>query len=541
MALGLVFGLATACSTDKAPAGSTPVDHEGGAVEEPDTQAQAGGHLVYGLIAESVGWNPTNTIWGSSGVEVSRAIFDRLAAFDDAGDARPDLAEDIIADPGSTRWTIRLRPGVTLHDGQPVTAALVAAGLDVFRAAPTTAAMLAPVQSVEAVGDLDVVVTMTAPWIDFADTLTTQVGIVADPAWLASGSPVDPIGTGPFVVDEWQPNQRLTTHRNPSYWRVDPVGVPLPYLDGITFEPIPDPDVRAAKLQAGYLDVMQTDSADQLERFQELDKDSPLQVVDDVSGEAPEVFVQLNTAVAPFSDLDARRALVLGTDTTTYVEVLERDLYQPARGPFDPNSPWFAETDYPDYDPAGARTLLEALTPRLGGDLAFTVLGANDSHTLSALQLLQEQWKNVGITVRIEVVDTVQLEQRVAVGDYQAVLWQQFDGPQPTVDVGQWDPAAAAPLGVPALNSARNVDPVIGETLTALRAASDNAQRKVLWATVQQRLAIDLPYVWLLHGTRGVVAGEDIVNLVHYLLPGGETGIELDRGTHPLWQVWRSH
>lgn len=540
MAVSLVLGI-TACTSDQAPEDTTPIDREVGAIEEPDAQAQAGGQLVYGLVAESVGWNPTNTIWGSSGLTVSHALFDRLAAFDDAGDARPDLAEDITSDPGFTRWTIRLRPGVTLHDGQPVTAALVAAGLDVFRASPTTAAMLAPVQAVEAVGDLEVLVTMSAPWVDFADTLTTQVGIVADPAWLASGSPVDPIGTGPFVYDEWQPNHRLTTHRNPGYWRVDPTGVPLPYLDGVTFEPISDSDVRAAKLQAGYLDIMQTDSADQLERFQDLDKDSPLQVFDDVAGESPEVFVQLNTAVTPFSDPDARRALVLGTDTTTYVEVLERDLYEPARGPFDPNSPWFAETDYPDYDPAAARTLLETVAPRLGGDLSFTVLGSTDPHTLSALQLLQEQWKNVGITVRIEVVDPAQLAQRVAVGTYQAVLWEQFDGPQPTVDVVQWDPAAAAPLALPALNSARNVDPLIGEAITSLRAASDNAQRKVLWGTVQQRLAADLPYVWLLHGTRGVIADEDIVNVVHYLLPGGETGIELDRGTHPLWQVWRSH
>ena len=160
---------------------------------------------------------------------------------------------------------------------------------------------------------------------------------------------------------------------------------------------------------------------------------------------------------------------------------------------------------------------------------------------LPALQLLQEQWKNVGVTVKIEMVESAELNQRVATGDYQAVLWEQFDGPQPSVDLNQWDPAAAAPLTVSALNSARNIDPTIGAAVASLRAASDNTQRKAYWAVIQQQLATDVPYIWLHHGVRGVISGESIVNVVHYTLPGGETGIELERGTHPLWQVWRSN
>lgn len=537
LAFGVLVG-AVACSADEAPRERGTRDRSVDAVVESDTQAQSGGTLRYGLVAESSGWNPASTVWTSSGEEVSRAIFDRLAAFDEHGDARPDLAESITANADHTRWDVRVRPDVTLHDGEPVTAHTVAAGLEVYRSSPTTAAMLGPVESVTAVDDLTVQITMDQPWVDFTDTLTSQVGIVADPVWLASGDQLDPVGTGPFVLADWRPGELLVANRNPTYWRTDHSDRQLPYLDTVVFEPVHDPEVRAAKLDAGQFDIIQTDSADQLERFIELGDKTTTQIFDDVEGESPELFIQLNTATAPFADPDLRRALVLGTDPPTFVDVLDRDLYVPARGPFDPESPWYAETDYPDYDPEAARDLVELASTRTAEPVTFTVLGSSDSHTLSALQLLQEQWKNVGITAVIEVAPPAELAHRVAVGDYQAVLWEQFDGPQPSVDLVRWDPAAAAPISVPAFNSARNDDPEIGATIASLRAATTNDERRALYATIQAQLAADLPYVWLVHGVRGVLAGEDVVNVVRYTLPGGETGIELERGTHPLWQVW---
>ncbi len=539
LALALVVG-ATACTPDAPERNREPDQHDIDAVVEPDTQAQAGGTLRYGLLSDTTGWNPATTVWTSSGEQVSRALFDRLAAFDESGDARPDLAEAVTANDDSTQWEIRLRPGVTLHNGQPVAAETLVANLETYRSSPTTGPVLRAVQSVVATGDLSVLITMNQPWVDFIDTLTSQVGIVADPTWLASGSGDDPVGSGPFTFGEWRHGDHLTVARNPDYWRTDQAGFRLPYLDAIVFEPVPDPDVRVAKLAAGVLDIVQTDSADQLQHFAQLGDESQTQVFDDVDSESPELFVQLNTAVEPFSDPAVRRSIVLGTDTPTFVDVLERDLYEPARGPFDPDSPWYAETDYPGYDPDAARDLVEANRARLGGPTTFTVLGTSDAHGLSALQLLQEQWKNVGIDAVVEVAAPDELAQRVSTGDYQAVLWKQFDGPQPSVDVVQWDPAAAGPLGVPVFNSARNTNPEIGELVSALRAASTNEQRKAIYASIQQHLAVDLPYVWLVHGVRGVIAAEDLVNVVRYTLPGGEIGIELERGTHPLWQVWRS-
>ncbi|MCZ7629591.1 MAG: ABC transporter substrate-binding protein [Microthrixaceae bacterium] len=59
------------------------------------------------------------------------------------------------------------------------------------------------------------------------------------------------IGTGPFKFVEWEVNDHLTLERNPDYWRKDAQGEQLPYLDGITFRPVPDAQARANGLLSG--------------------------------------------------------------------------------------------------------------------------------------------------------------------------------------------------------------------------------------------------------------------------------------------------
>ena len=80
---------------------------------------------------------------------------------------------------------------------------------------------------------------MTSPGC--RSTTTWPAGSVASspsspsPNWLASGSQTNPIGTGPFVFQAWVPNDHFTATKNPHYWRPG-----YPYLDSITYKPIPD-------------------------------------------------------------------------------------------------------------------------------------------------------------------------------------------------------------------------------------------------------------------------------------------------------------
>ena len=63
-----------------------------------------------------------------------------------------------------------------------------------------------------------------------------------------------PVGTGPFMFDSWQRGTRMALERNPHYWQMGEDGKPLPYLDEIDFQIIPDDATRILKLQAGEVD-----------------------------------------------------------------------------------------------------------------------------------------------------------------------------------------------------------------------------------------------------------------------------------------------
>src|SRR5262249_51651897 len=138
-----------------------------------------------------------------------------------------------------------------------------------------------------------------------------------------------PIGTGPFVFSEWVPGNHFTAVRNPDYWQPG-----LPYLDSITFRPIPDPTIRGNSLAAGSTDRMHSSTAQNVADF--LDRPGFTQINDMRSGlgEPDQNCVLLNVAVPPLNDLRVRRALAFATDRRAVVKSFYNGLTPPADGPF---------------------------------------------------------------------------------------------------------------------------------------------------------------------------------------------------------------
>jgi ABC-type transport system substrate-binding protein len=533
-----ILAAATACGSGDPEPSATEGGNSG--VVEESTGAQAGGQLVYGLEAESDGWNPSNSKWAPSGLMVARAVFDTLTAYDDQLQAQPFLAERLTPNGDYTEWRITLRPGVTLHNGKPVDAEVVKTNFEFLKSSILTSSAFEPVESFSTDGPLDVVVTMNRPWVNYPYSLATQIGVVSDPEWLVSGAKDNPVGTGPFVFENWTPDNELTVVKNGAYWQTDEQGMPLPYLDRVEFRPLPDNDSRSASLEAGGIDIMMTSDANQIVQFKEAADEGEFQLFNDVSGETAEAFIQLNTMAPPFDDPDARRALALATDTRTYVEVQTQGLNEPARGPFAPSSRWYGESTYPEYDQEAAEELVEEVKARNGGSFTFRLLGGSDAAALSGLQLLQAQWREVGIDAQITPSEQAQLITDVAIGNYQATAWRQFDSPHPLGDSIWWHPNTAEPIGEIALNFARNKDERIGLALDQARETPDPATEAQLYRDVQAYLGEDIPYIWLYHTQISVIAAPYLVNVVNYRLPTGQKGIELQGGSHPLYQIWRT-
>jgi ABC-type transport system substrate-binding protein len=531
--------LTTACGSTTAtgPADGSPgtVSHADKGVVESNGPAHPGGRIVYGLIAETNGWNPTTNQFAASGLEVARTFFDTLSAFDDQGQIHPFLAERFEHDGSFRRWTIHLRHGVTFSNGKPLDAKAVARVQNFFKSSPVTGGVYNKITSVTADGDDKVVFELAQAFVEFPMVLSSQIGVVPDPDWLQSNDSLHPVGSGPFVLDSWEIGNKLTVKRNPGYWRKDDAGLALPYLDEVEFRVITDANSRGKALQAGDVDIIQTLNGTQIQEFQQLDA---FQVLSDPKGETRERFVQLNTMVAPFDDPDARRALAYATDKGSIVDAVTGNFDDPANGPFAPSSRWYADSGYPQFDQAKARELVDKVKASHGGAFSFVLTGVAETQTQQQTQILQEQWRAVGIDVTIDLQEQAKLIIGVVTGGFQAVSWGQFDAPSPLLDGVWWDPSLAVPPPAFSLNFARNKDDAIGVALEKARGSEDPAEVKAAIATVQQRLSVDLPYIWLYHEKTAIIASKRLVNLTHHELPDGATGLALQQGAHPLAQVW---
>ncbi len=378
----------------------------------PAEVAAVDGSLTFALDSEVVDLNPLTHVWSAAEEEVARTTMETLAVPNRYA-AGPYLAQTISSEPDGTSWTIGLRPGVTLHDGRPVDAELVKECLELMRSAPAHSAVLAPMASVEAVGDLELKVTANAPWPQFGDLLATQVGVVADPAWLRSGDGTSPVATGPFQVTRWDPAREVVVQRLESHWEADPPGEDLPRVDEIVFVPVLDEGARAARLKAGTVDIAFTSDPLQIQ--------SLLDDLDPVEPSPPTVppehgivtAVRLRTDIPPFDDPLAREALVLATDPeaireSVFPNVDEVRLLTPGTGRA--------------IDADEAAVLAEQLAATAGGPLSFNLLVRNDPQMLAVAEALREQWAAVGIEARLAVVDLATLAARRALGDDQAML-----------------------------------------------------------------------------------------------------------------------
>jgi 4-phytase/acid phosphatase/peptide/nickel transport system substrate-binding protein len=494
-----------------------PTDITLAAEGEPRT----GGTFIYGVEAESDGYNPATNRFAISGTVIGLAIFDPLTAFDADLGTKPYLAESLTPNADFTQWTIKVRPSITFHDGTPLDGAAVKTFLDALRGDPLVGIAASNIASLDLdpADPLAVVVTMKAPWAAFPVLLTGQVGMVSAPSMAGNAEAGRaPVGTGPFVFREWVPDNRFVATKNPDYWRSDGNGTQLPYLDEVEFRPIPDQTARTASIESGTVSMIHTTDPRETQRLEQDAEAGELQIVLD-KGEKEESFVMLNTAVAPFDDVRARQALAYATDRATHNAVVNDGLREVADGPFSEGSPWKVDTDYPDYDPARAQELVEEYEAEKG-PLEFTF--ANSGTDTRTLDLLKQQWETVGITANTELVEQSQFILNAAVGDYQAYLWRQFGGADPDFDYIWWHSENSAPPGEGiALNFARNEDPELDAALQQGRSSTDLAVREEAYATVQERMNATIPYIWLDRAEWALVATNAVRGITNGPLPDG--------------------
>ncbi|MEW2352248.1 ABC transporter substrate-binding protein [Spirillospora sp. NPDC029432] len=511
--------------------GGTPAAGTG-----PEGTPVPGGRLVYGVGADANGFNPNKDSFATQTYTMAGTVIEALTAIDSTGQWRPLLAESVKPAEKAAQWTIKLRPGITFSNGEPLNAEVVKANLDAQKASALTAAVLAPLQGIEVLDDMTLQIHLNGPWASFPNTLAGQIGMIIPKSSLADPAKASrtPVGTGPFVFQSYTPDNRFIVKKNPKYWRKG-----LPYLDQIEFRILPDFQTRAQTLESGGLMAMATQRDNDIVKFSKLAEQGTYSVHQAAGMSVPELAFMLNTAAAPLNDLRVRKAMAHATDRDAFIRTLRSGLTKPADGPWSPDSKWYAPGGYPAHDPNQAKALVIEYEKEKG-PIKVELLTVPDQSSMQNAELVQDMWNKAGMEITIRQADQADLIQRALTGNYGAIVWTQFAQPDPDGEYSWLHSRFVQPVGSIAINMSRLKDDQLSAALDAGRRNADEAARKAAYATVQKRLRELLPFIWVDHLTiSAVIAKGTVKGLRQYELPGGGTGKPLQgTPTHRFDHIW---
>lgn len=377
-------------------------------------KAHGGAEFIIGNGAEPQSLDPAK-IAGVPEHRISMALFEGLVGVDPkTSNAVPGIAEswDVSAD--KTVYTFHLRKAVW-SDGTPITAqtvvdswlrtldpvtaseyaymvGMVVKGADDYNTGKADASAVA----IRAVDDMTFEMTLTGP-IPYAIDMLSHYSFAIVPMhaikkhgaeWIKPGNFV---GNGPFVLESWIPQEKITVVPNPNYWNKNNV-----HLSRVIFLPIEDQNTAYEKYRAGEIDWS---SAIPLPRLDEVKLLPDYKV-------APQIgtyYYIFNVKKGPLQDVRVRKALTLALDRKELVEKVTRG-GQIAAKSICPPLPGYNPADGEGYDSEAAKKLLaEAGYPDGKGFPTMTVIyNTHDAHKIIA-EYVQESWKKIlGVNINIQ-------------------------------------------------------------------------------------------------------------------------------------------
>jgi ABC-type transport system substrate-binding protein len=533
-AIGVGGGILDACSSGASSSpGATAVHPDGVSSATP----QRGGQLVFGTEAEEKGFSTTQGTFDTTGIIYARTVFDPLAIIDATGTVQPYLAQAITPNADYTVWTITMRPNLVFHNGAPCDGAAVAENFALQQASALTGPAFTTIADVSVPSALVVTVTMKSPWVPFdfylAGGIGGQIAFIAEPNWLKSGSQTDPIGTGPFMFEVWDPNDHFTATRNPHYWRPG-----LPYLDSVTYKPIPDSEQLLNTLESGGVDIIHSSFS---QVTGSLRSNSSLGYADDsthVAGEPDMLCLLLNLSKSPFDNLKVRRATAMAVSSPEYSKFIEDGICPPSTGPFAAGSPYFAPTGYPAPDVTGARQLVDEVQRETGGPVSITLNHTPDPSATRDAEFFQAQLQSVGMRVALAAVQQAEIISTAVLGTFEAQVWRQFGAVHPDLNYIFWSPATVQPGFAP--NMARNTDPRMEAALLKGRQSPVASESIAAYQEVGRLMGSDIPYVWTARSVWSIGAQAHVQNWNNPTTPAGAPAFGMITGAIWPTQIWLS-
>ncbi len=452
---------------------------------------EKGGIVNVATIGEPPTLDPMSSTADLVGI-VTQHIFETLYTFDKSWKVTPLLAESLpeISDDGKT-YTIKLRSGITFHDGSDMTSEDVVASLERWTQIASRGKQASSfIGSIEAADDTTVVITLNEPYAPLTSLLAfNNSAAIIIPSEKQADPMTEYVGTGPYLLKERKADQYIQLARFDDYKSREGEsdgygGARHQYLDEIRFVPVPDPNTRVEAAISGQYDYVDSIAVESFDKLKASTASQPMLL--EPFGYPVFVF---NTKEGVSSKLEIRKAInqALNMEDMLAAAFGSPDFYALDGAFYPPAYVWHTqlgvEGNYNQADPEGAAEAAEAAGYD-GTPIRILTSRQYEFHYKMA-QVAAEYLKLAGFKVDMQVVDWATLTQRRAdPGLWDIYITHSPFLPEPAL-IGSLSTSSPGWWDTPARKAA--VDPFTAE--------SDPDKRIELWANVQKVIYDELPLI----------------------------------------------
>ena len=427
---------------------------------------------------------------------VGRIVFasfcDKLFDIDEKLSIVPQLALSHETSADGKEVTIKLRPGVKFHDGEPFDAEAAKFSLDRHVTLPASFRKpeLAQLDHVDVVDPLTIKLVLKTPFSPLIAQLTDRAGMMVSPKAVKEAGDkfgLKPVCAGPYKFVERVQQDRIVFEKFADYWNKDSI-----HIDRIVYLPLVDATVRLANLKSGGLDLIERLLATDIKDVQ-ADTRLKLSSAIELGYQGVTLNIGKDKAKGPLSQsAKVRQALDLSIDREAINQVVFNGEFKPGNQWVNPDHPYYQKA-FPvrGRDAAKAKALLKEAGVTAPVSVDFMV--PKGAETEAVAQVIQSMAAETGFDMKIRVTEFATSLKQAEAGEYQAYMlaWS-----------GRIDPDGNSYIFLKT-NAPQNYsawsNPDADKALDDARLVTDQAQRKAIYEKLTKLALDEEPLLYIYH------------------------------------------